>query len=188
MTAAPGNIRHCLFDTAFGPCGVAWSARGLVALQLPERDRTETERRLAAKASSNGAGDPPPAIAASIAQVRDYLSGTRADFSPAPVDLAGIDAFRGKVYAALRGVDFGHTVTYGELARQAGVSDWEGARDVGDAMARNPLPVVIPCHRVLAANGKLGGFSAHGGTATKLKLLALEGVHFDSGAPRLPGL
>jgi methylated-DNA-[protein]-cysteine S-methyltransferase len=120
--------------------------------------------------------------------VQDYLAGARADFSAVAVDLAGVDEFRRTVYAALRGVGFGRTVTYGELARQAGTADWEGARDVGDAMARNPLPVVIPCHRVLAANGKLGGFSAHGGTTTKLKLLALEGVHFDGGAPRLPGL
>ena len=66
-------------------------------------------------------------------------------------------------------------------------TDWEGARDVGEAMGRNPVPVVIPCHRVLAAGGKLGGFSAHGGAKTKAKLLALEGVHLDGG-PRLPGL
>jgi methylated-DNA-[protein]-cysteine S-methyltransferase len=186
--ASPNDIRHCLFDTALGPCGVAWSARGLVALQLPERDCAETERRLAAKAASKGAAEPPREIAGLIAQIQDYLAGRRADFSAVAVDLGGIDDFRSRVYAALRGVSFGSTVTYGELARHAGVSDWEGARDVGDAMARNPMPVVIPCHRVLAANGKLSGFSAYGGTATKLKLLALEGVHFDGGEPRLPGL
>ena len=87
----------------------------------------------------------------------------------------------------MRSLAWGETTTYGELARQLGSTDWEGAREVGEAMGRNPVPVVIPCHRVLAAGGKLGGFSAHGGAATKAKLLALEGVHLDGG-PRLPGL
>jgi methylated-DNA-[protein]-cysteine S-methyltransferase len=86
---------------------------------------------------------------------------------------------------ALRQVGWGRTTTYGEIGRAIGCSD---ARDVGEAMGRNPVPVIIPCHRVLAAGNKLGGFSAHGGSATKAKLLALEGVHFDGGAPRLPGL
>jgi methylated-DNA-[protein]-cysteine S-methyltransferase len=84
-------------------------------------------------------------------------------------------------------VKYGETATYGELARRAGLTGPEAARDVGAAMGRNPIPIVIPCHRVLAAGGKLGGFSAHGGPATKQRLLALEGVHFDGGAPRLPG-
>jgi len=84
----------------------------------------------------------------------------------------------------------GRTVTYGELAGSIGTTDWEGARDVGAAMGSNRIPIVIPCHRVLAAGGKLGGFSAYGGTKTKQKLLALEGVRFDgeAPAPRLPGL
>ncbi len=90
--------------------------------------------------------------------------------------------------AALRTIAFGHTTTYGELARQLGSTGWEGARDVGEAMGRNPVPIVIPCHRVLAAGGKLGGFSAHGGPSTKQKLLALEGVQLGNGPPRLPGL
>ena len=91
----------------------------------------------------------------------------------------------------MRALGWGETTTYGELAKKLGASSWEGARDVGEAMGRNPVPVVIPCHRVLAAGGKLGGFSAHGGAATKAKLLALEGVQLPEkhrGAPRLPGL
>ena len=83
----------------------------------------------------------------------------------------------------MRSLAWGHTTTYGELAQQLGATDWEGARDVGEAMGRNPVPVVIPCHRVLAAGGKLGGFSAHGGAKTKAKLLALEGVHLDGARP-----
>src|SRR6185436_203343 len=104
-----------------------------------------------------------------------------------------IGEFRRSLYAALRGVGFGRTVTYGELAQQLGLTGWEGARDVGEAMGKNPMPIVIPCHRVLAAGGKPGGFSAYGGTGTKQKLLALEGVRLgkdDKGQdapPRLPG-
>ena len=91
----------------------------------------------------------------------------------------------------LRGIGFGRTVTYGELAKQIGLTGWEGARDVGEAMGKNPVPVVIPCHRVLAAGNKPGGFSAYGGAATKQKLLALEGVRLGEASdapPRLPGL
>jgi len=95
---------------------------------------------------------------------------------------------RRRIYEALRGIDFGRTITYGELASAIGATDWEGARDVGVAMGSNRIPIVIPCHRVLAAGGKLGGFSAYGGTKTKQKLLALEGVRLDGGLPRLPGL
>ncbi|MBX9774887.1 MAG: methylated-DNA--[protein]-cysteine S-methyltransferase [Xanthobacteraceae bacterium] len=185
MTAA--SVHHHVFDTAIGPCGVAWSARGLVAVQLPEQDIAATERRLAAKANSAGTAEPPPAVAAAIAGIMRYLAGEQVDFSTVAVDLDALDPFRQRLYASMRALSWGETTTYGELAKKLGATDWEGARDVGEAMGRNPVPVVIPCHRVLAAGGKLGGFSAHGGAKTKAKLLALEGVHLD-GAPRLPGL
>ena len=182
------SVHHHVFDTAIGPCGVAWTARGLVAVQLPEKDRAVTERRLAAKAASAGAAQPPPWVATVVADIRRYLAGEPVDFSAVAVDLDGLDPFRQKLYETMRSLAWGHTTTYGELARQLGSTDWEGAREVGEAMGRNPVPVVIPCHRVLAAGGKLGGFSAPGGAKTKAKLLALEGVHLDGGAPRLPGL
>lgn len=188
VMTAPDETRHHLFDTALGLCGVAWNARGLAAVQLPEKDLATTERRLAAKSASAGPATPPPWVQSLTADIARYLAGTPVDFSAVAVDLDGIDEFRRKLYAALRGIGFGRTTTYGELARALGLMDWEGAREVGDAMGRNPVPVVIPCHRVLAAGGKLGGFSAHGGPATKKKLLALEGVHLDRGLPRLPGL
>jgi methylated-DNA-[protein]-cysteine S-methyltransferase len=187
MKSEPASAHHHVFDTAIGPCGVAWNARGLVAVQLPEKDRAATERRLAAKAGSAGAAEPPPAVATVIADIGRYLAGVPVDFSAVAVDLDGLDPFRRKLYGTMRSLAWGNTTTYGELARQLGSSDWEGAREVGEAMGRNPVPVVIPCHRVLAAGGKLGGFSAHGGAKTKAKLLALEGVHLDDGAPRLPG-
>jgi methylated-DNA-[protein]-cysteine S-methyltransferase len=181
------ETRHHLFDTAIGTCGVAWNGRGLRGVQLPEKDRATTEQRLMKKSGSSGLADPPPAVAALMADIRNYLGGEKIDFSAVAVDLDGIEGLRRRIYEALRGVGFGRTVTYGELAKSLGSSDWEGARDVGEAMGKNPMPIVIPCHRVLAAGGKPGGFSAYGGTATKQKLLALEGVRFDGGTPRLPG-
>ncbi len=181
-------VSHSVFDTAIGTCGVAWSPRGLVAVQLPARDRAATERRLIARCGSSGAASPPPAIAALIADIARYLDGERVDFSAVPVDLSGLDPFRRQLYGTMRALPWGTTTTYGALARTLGLTQWEGARDVGEAMGRNPVPIVIPCHRVLAAGQKLGGFSAPGGAATKSKLLALEGVRFDGGAPRLPGL
>jgi methylated-DNA-[protein]-cysteine S-methyltransferase len=181
-------VHHHVFPTAIGACGVAWCERGLAALQLPEADGKATERRLAARSASAGPADPPRPIATLIADAQRYLAGNRIDFSSAAVDLDGVEPIRRRIYEALRGIGYGCTATYGELAHAAGLAGAEAARDVGVAMARNPVPLVIPCHRVLAAGGKLGGFSAYGGALTKEKLLALEGVHFDGGAPRLPGL
>jgi methylated-DNA-[protein]-cysteine S-methyltransferase len=188
------NDHHHLFDTAIGECGVAWNAHGLVGVQLPEKDRGATELRLALKCHSTSAADVPPWVQSVIADIQRHLAGQPVDFSAIAVDLGGVDDFRQKLYAALRGIGFGRTTTYGELAKQLGLAGWEGARDVGEAMGRNPVPIVIPCHRVLAAGNKLGGFSAYGGTRTKQKLLALEGVSLDKSParkpapPRLPGL
>jgi len=169
---------------------VAWSERGLTALALPERDEAATERRLIAKSHSAGQAEPPAAVARAIALIQNYCAGEHADFSSVPLDLSGVDAARRRIYETMRTLSFGETTTYGALARQTGAadSDWEAARDVGVAMGQNPIPIVVPCHRVLAAGGKPGGFSAYGGTATKEKLLALEGVHLSGSTPRLPGL
>jgi methylated-DNA-[protein]-cysteine S-methyltransferase len=188
MQSKGTSANHHVFDTAIGPCGVAWNARGLTAVQLPDNDFATTERRLAAKAASAGAAAPPASVAAVIADIRRYLAGEPVDYSAVTIDLSGVDPFRQKLYEAMRSLAWGETTTYGDLARRLGATDWEGAREVGEAMGRNPVPVVIPCHRVLAAGGKLGGFSAPGGATTKAKLLALEGVHIGGIAPRLPGL
>jgi methylated-DNA-[protein]-cysteine S-methyltransferase len=183
-------IHHILFPTAIGPCGVAWSEHGLVALALPERDEAATEKRLRAKSRSAGSAEPPAEIAQAIALIQRYCAGERIDFAAVPLDLSGIDPERRRVYECMRGLRFGETTTYGALAKATGApaEDWEAAQKIGAAMGRNPLPLVVPCHRVLAARGKPGGFSAYGGTATKAKLLALEGVRLPGAAPRLPGL
>lgn len=184
------TIHHALFSTAIGTVGVAWSEHGLTTLALPERDEAATEKRLRAKSRSAGRAEPPPGIAEAISLIQRYCAGEFVDFSAVPLDLSAVDAERRRIYEAMRSLHFGETTTYGALARQAGAaeSDWEAAQRVGVAMGRNPLPIVVPCHRVLAAGGKPGGFSACGGTATKQTLLALEGVHLGGRAPRLPGL
>jgi methylated-DNA-[protein]-cysteine S-methyltransferase len=176
---------YCLFDTAIGPCGVAWSRVGVTRLQLPEADRGMTEPRLRTRAASAGEAMP-AAIDRLIADIRSYMTGRSVDFGAIAIDLPRIDPFERKVYVAARAIPWGQTLSYGELARQIGSAD--AARAVGRALARNPVPIIIPCHRILAKGRRIGGFSAPGGTVTKERLLALEGVHVESKTPLLPGL
>ena len=175
-------MRHYhLFESKLGFAGIAWSNEGITRFRLPDPDRAAAARQFNGKTESQS---PPPHVAAVIAQAERYFSGERIDFSSIGLDLANVDPLRRLIYDALRQVGFGETVTYGELAKRAGVNAPQAAQDVGVAMARNPVPLIIPCHRVLAAGGKLGGFSAPGRTETKEKMLALEGV-FIGGQPRL---
>jgi methylated-DNA-[protein]-cysteine S-methyltransferase len=167
-------MHHCLFDTDLGVCGVAWSERGVTRFQLPEADRRATERRLTLRSPNSTAKAPPPPIAQAIADVQRYMAGERVDFSAIALDLTGVAPFYLEIYAAARRVGWGETATYGELARQASAPG--AARAVGQAMARNPVAVIIPCHRILASGNKVGGFSAFGGTVSKQRLLGLEGV------------
>ena len=179
------SAEYMLFETALGVCGIAWSVAGLLRVQLPDRDAAATAARLSRTARR--AGGAVPALATDAAErLADYASGRSVDFSDIVLDFEGIAAFETTVYHALRKVPRGSTVTYGELAGLAGSPG--AAQAVGTAMARNPWPVVVPCHRVLAAGNKPGGFSAPGGLVTKAKLLAMEGVHLDGGEPMLPGL
>ena len=174
--------RSHVFETKLGFAGIAWSDDGIVTrFRLPDADRAKAERQFAGKAVP---GAPPPGVAAVIAEAQRYFAGERIDFSAIDLDLASVDPSRRPIYAALRKVGFGETVTYGELARRAGANAPTAAQEVGIAMARNPVPLIIPCHRVLAAGGKIGGFSAPGGADTKQRMLALEGV-FIGNQPRL---
>lgn len=186
LTETDRPMHYCLFDTAIGAVGVAWSADGITRLQLPEAGRAATERRLRGRSANTAESQPPPQVARAIDAVQKYMAGGRIDFSGIELDLAGVGPFHRSIYEALCRVGWGETTTYGALARQAG--DPDAARAVGQAMGRNPVPVIIPCHRVLASGGKPGGFSAFGGVVTKQRLLELEGVHLDGGAPLLPGL
>ncbi len=177
---------YCVFDTALGTCGIAWSERGVTRFQLPEANRSMTERRLKGRAPRASAAEPPPSIRQAIDAVRRYAAGERIDFSSVALDLRGLEAFNRTVCETARAVGWGETTTYGALAERAGVPG--EARDVGQAMGHNPVPLIIPCHRVLAAGNKVGGFSAYGGTATKERMLALEGVRLGDGQLALPGL
>jgi methylated-DNA-[protein]-cysteine S-methyltransferase len=168
-----------IFETKLGFAGIAWGDDGISRFRLPDPDRANAEKQFKGTAAT-----PPPEVAAVIAQALRYFAGEKIDFSPIELDLKSIDPFRRSIYEALRKVSFGETVTYGELAKRAGATQPQAAQDVGVAMARNPVPLIIPCHRVLAAGGKLGGFSAPGSVETKQHMLALEGV-FLNNQPRL---
>jgi methylated-DNA-[protein]-cysteine S-methyltransferase len=166
-----GGEHYCLFDTALGACGVAWSAEGITRLQLPQANRDAAARRLR-RWGARESDAPPPSVRQTIADIERYCAGERIDFSGVSLDLVRADAFEQRVYAAARAVGWGCITTYGALARELGTAD---AREIGQALSRNPIPLIVPCHRVLAKDA-VGGFSAYGGTAAKERLLALEGV------------
>lgn len=178
----PANIRYLIFETQGGPCGIAWTAAGVVRFQLPGDDASTTRRLLLRHFPEAIAGDPSPAIAQAVDAVKRYFAGEEVDFTGVPLDLAGQSDFFRTIYDATRRVPWGETTTYGTLARDLGAGP-ETAREIGQAMAKNPVALIIPCHRVLAAGGKVGGFSAPGGSSSKLKMLALEGVSFTPPAP-----
>jgi len=173
-TSSTAPLGYTIVDTAIGAIAVAWTATGICRVALPQRDREAMERRFAAKLDGAGPAEPPAAIAAAIALIKRYAEGEEIDFSSVPVDLDGVDQFQHAIYEAARKLDFGETTTYGGLADAAGHPG--KARETGEALGRNPVPLIVPCHRILAAGGKIGGFSAPGGSATKEKLLTLEGV------------
>ena len=162
-----------LFDTALGVCGIAWNDLGVVGVHLPDRDAAATRARLEQKFRDAREAEPSAELARTIQRIIALLRGERVDLSAVPIDMRGIAEFERAVYVAAREIPAGDTRTYGEIAKRLGRP--AAARDVGVALARNPFAIVVPCHRVVAANGKTGGFSAGGGVATKLKLLAIEG-------------
>jgi methylated-DNA-[protein]-cysteine S-methyltransferase len=163
-----------VFETAMGFCAIAWSDAGVARFQLPTKS-AEAAERLIRRAVGAEPGAPAADVAAIVVSAQRYFAGEEMDFSWVQLDLAGQDAFFAQIYGALRRVGWGRTTTYGALAKEVGAGR-EAARDVGEAMARNPTPLIIPCHRVLAAGGKIGGFSAPGGSKTKARMLELEGV------------
>jgi methylated-DNA-[protein]-cysteine S-methyltransferase len=163
-----------LFDTAIGHCGIAWGARGVVGVQLPERHDRATRDRLSRRFPDASEATPPSDIRQAIDSIVALLGGEARDLSFITLDMDDVPPFRQAIYAVLRGIKPGATLSYGEIAARLG--DASAARDVGEAMGKNPFPIIVPCHRVLAAGGKLGGFSAAGGVATKLRLLNIEGA------------
>jgi methylated-DNA-[protein]-cysteine S-methyltransferase len=167
---------YFVFETAAGFCGIAWNTTGITRFQLPARTVQATERNLLRRLPTAEPGIPTPEVAEAIAAAQRYFDGEQIDFSRFQLDLGGQDEFFQQIYAAARRLGWGQTTTYGSLAKELGAGP-EAARDVGQAMAKNPVPLIIPCHRVLAAGGKVGGFSAPGGSVAKAHMLRLEGVN-----------
>jgi methylated-DNA-[protein]-cysteine S-methyltransferase len=173
----------CLFDTAIGPCGIAWTDAALAGVQLPEATRAGTLRRLLRHVGDDvPEGAPPSFVQAAIRRIQALLAGAKEDLADLPLDMQGVPEFHRRVYEVTRAIPPGEALTYGEVARRVGEPG--AARAVGQALGRNPFAPVIPCHRVLAAGGKSGGFSAEGGAHTKLRMLEIEGLRF-GGQPGL---
>ncbi|HSO33321.1 MAG TPA: methylated-DNA--[protein]-cysteine S-methyltransferase [Labilithrix sp.] len=173
-----------LFETPIGSCGVSWNDAGLTSVQLPEEDPTATRERLLERSGAAGpmatAKTTPGWVKDAVARVREHLAGKPQDLARVPLDVSRVTPFNAKVLRAAQAVPAGRTATYGDLA---GVVGSPGAsRAVGRAMATNPWPVVVPCHRVVAASGGTGGFSAYGGLVTKEKILQIEGGTLLTGA------
>jgi methylated-DNA-[protein]-cysteine S-methyltransferase len=173
------NLHYLVFETTNGFCGIAWSDAGITRFQLPTKSADGAERIMRRRTPGAEPGMPTPMVGEAVAAVKRYFEGNETDFAHLELDLDGQDEFFKRVYVAARRIKWGQTTTYGTLAGELGGGP-ETARDVGQAMARNPLPLIIPCHRVLAAGGKIGGFSAPGGAATKIRMLDLEGVQLGS--------
>ena len=170
-----------LFDTAIGRCGIAWNGRGIVAAQLPGADETRTRARLVRRCPGAREEAPPPAVCHVIDRIVALLAGEGADLSDVMLDMEGVPPFNRRVYEIARTIPPGQTLTYGEVAARLGAAG--DARAVGQALGENPFPPVVPCHRVVAAGGKTGGFSATGGVDTKLRLLAIEGAQVGGSCP-----
>ncbi len=169
-----------LFDTDIGRCGVAWGDRGLLGVQLPEATDVRTLSRLAQKAPSAREAAMPDPVRLACEAMTELLRGEAKDLAFIAVDMEQIPSFNRSVYDIARTIAPGETLTYGDIATRLG--DKLLSRAVGKALGENPFPIVIPCHRVLAANGKTGGFSANGGVTTKFRMLAIERARIASRA------
>ena len=165
-----------LYETALGWCGLIWRDEKIIGAQLPLADRDATRRRIAQRFPDVAAAAAPAWVMEIAADVTALLAGERRDFSTAPLALDNVPDFNRAVYAIVKNIPPGETLTYGAIAKIIG--GIEDSRRVGQAMGENPFPPLIPCHRVVAANGKIGGFSAFGGIETKVKLLSIEQAKF----------
>ena len=161
-----------LFDTPIGPCGVAWTGDVIEGVQLSEARTIDTRRRLQDRFEGATEATPPVAIQDVIRRMVESLRGEADDLVDVLLDFDALPPFRRKVFEVVRTIPAGETMSYGEVA--AAVGSPGAARAVGQALGRNPYPIVVPCHRVLAANGALHGFSAPGGIVTKRRMLEIE--------------
>lgn len=165
-------IGYAIFDTALGRCAIAWGPRGVVRVLLPDSDDAALKRSVTSRFPDAQDAVAPAEIARAIALIQALMRGEGADLDAIALDLEELGDFDRRVYAIARRIPPGGTRTYGEIARELGGNQW--SREVGQSLGRNPWPIVVPCHRVMGADGKLVGFSAPGGVETKLRLLEIE--------------
>ncbi len=173
-----------LFDTAVGCCGIAWGPQGIVALQLPEATSGATRARLLRACPEAAESEPRETVVAAIEAIVALLRGEPRDLTGIALDMERVPDFHRRVYGVAQTIPPGKTLTYGDVATRLG--DPGAVQAVGQALGRNPFAIIVPCHRVVAAGGRIGGFSAGGGAATKRRILAIEGA--DKDAPMLPGI
>jgi methylated-DNA-[protein]-cysteine S-methyltransferase len=173
ITNSPSGSFYALFDTAIGRCALVWRGGLVVGAALPEDSDGRARASLARRFPGAEEADPPPFAAAAIAQIVSLLAGGRTDLADIALDTEG-SAFERNVWQAARRIPCGEVRSYGDIAREIGAPG--AAQAVGLALGRNPVPIVVPCHRVLAADGRTGGFSAPGGVATKFRILEIEGA------------
>jgi len=178
MNAVGFNV----FPTAIGACALAWGPAGIVGVWLPEGDAAATRARVLRRWPAAQPSAVPAAVQRAVQGITALLEGASDDLRDVALDLSRTPVFHRRVYEVARAIVPGHTLTYGEVAQQLGEPG--AARAVGQALGRNPFPIVVPCHRVLAAGGQAGGFSAPGGVGTKFRLLQIEGG-LTNGQPQL---
>jgi methylated-DNA-[protein]-cysteine S-methyltransferase len=178
---AMSEYRFALFGTPIGACAIVWSARGVCGMQLPEAGPETTRARVARRFAVAQEAAPPRNVQHVVDGMVALLNGERRDLTDVTIDDEALPAFNRKVYAIARTIPPGATKTYGEIAARLG--DKLLPRAVGQALGENPIPLIVPCHRVLAAGGKTGGYSAPGSVVMKLQLLTIEGAQ--PGGPTL---
>jgi methylated-DNA-[protein]-cysteine S-methyltransferase len=166
---------YTIFDTKNGFAALAWNENGVSSLRLPASSEARAEAFVLRRFPQARRTTPSTQMASLISEIKRYFDGEKVDFSAVPLDMGSQDPFFARVYAEVRKLGWGETTTYGAVAKVLGAEP-QAARDVGQAMASNPIPLIVPCHRVLAAGGKIGGFSAPGGSSSKAKMLEIEGV------------
>jgi methylated-DNA-[protein]-cysteine S-methyltransferase len=174
MDDSPDTLGFTLFDTPIGPCALVWSGLGLVGAALPDASAAATRVQVRRRFRAARELAPPPAVQHAVGRVLGLLQGAKDDLQDIVLDLRGLPEFNRRVYAIARRIPPGATRSYGEIAHELG--EPHAARAVGQALGANPIPIIVPCHRVLAAGHRAGGFSAPGGTRTKLRLLEIEGA------------
>jgi len=175
------SLQYALFDTAIGRCAIAWSERGVAGVCFPERSDDALRSRVLKRNPGAIEAPVPSNIKAAIDGMIALLNGEKCDLGDIAVDDKDVPDFNRRVYEIARSIPPGQTLTYGDVAKRLG--DPLLAREVGVALGQNPTPIVVPCHRILAAGGKPGGFSGGDGVETKLRLLTIEGAQ--PGGPTL---